>query len=112
MLRAALRLAKQWKLLTVHPLGRPEAVQARSGRDRCATSRPPKTSGLRAALVARDDTRRADRERANAWRRERGYAEWPVYSTYTDHLTPIVLLALNTGMRRGELLALSRATST
>jgi integrase len=35
--------------------------------------------------------------------------ELPSYSTYTDHLTPLPLLALNTGCRRGELLALTWA---
>jgi integrase len=59
---------------------------------------------LRGALVARDNARRAARESANNWRRERGYKEWAPYETYTDHITPLVLLALNTGLRRGELL--------
>jgi integrase len=63
-------------------------------------------SRLRAALVARDDRRRAGRESANAWRRERDREEFPPYGTYSDHVTPLVLLALNTGLRRGELLRL------
>jgi integrase len=44
--------------------------------------------------------------KANEWRREREYPEWPEYGRYTDHLTPLVLLAKNTGCRRGELLQL------
>jgi integrase len=105
VLRAALRLAKQWKLLSAHPLAdvRPSKVD-RAGAVRYLS--PAEEKRLRAALAARDDTRRAERERANVWRRERQYAEWPAYGTYTDHLTPIVLLALNTGMRRGELFAM------
>jgi integrase len=61
---------------------------------------------LRAALVTRDNARRAAREPANKWRRERGYTEWAVRDGYTDYLAPLVLLAINTGLRRGELLQL------
>jgi integrase len=61
---------------------------------------------LRLVLAARDDERWEKREKANAWRRERGYKEWPVES---DHLTPIVLLALNTGLRKGEIFNLTWA---
>jgi integrase len=105
VLRAALRLAKQWKLLQTHPLAdvRPSKVD-RAGAVRYLS--PAEEKRLRAALAARDDKRRAERERANVWRRERQYAEWRAYGPYTDHLTPIVLLALNTGMRRGELFAM------
>jgi integrase len=48
---------------------------------------------------------KAARAWGNAWRRERGYAEMPDMDTqaYGDHLTPLVLVALNTGLRRGEL---------
>ena len=58
---------------------------------------------LLAALTVRDDKRRAERARANQWRRERGYRRWPEYGTYTDHVTPLVTLAMHTGLRRGEL---------
>jgi integrase len=57
-------------------------------------------------MARRDDDRRAARGRANAWRAERGYKTWPEYGTHTDHLTPLVTLALHTGLRRGELFQL------
>ncbi|HXG86932.1 MAG TPA: site-specific integrase [Vicinamibacterales bacterium] len=93
------------KFLTAHPLDGVKPMKTdRSGTVRYLT--PAEETRLRHALTARDDKRRAERERANTWRRERGYAEWPAYGTYTDHLTPLVVLALNTGLRRGELFTL------
>lgn len=105
VLRGALSRALEWGLLSTHPLAKLKASKS----DRRATIRflsPDEEKRLRRALADRDNRRRTEREHANEWRRERSYAEWPVYGTYTDHLTPIVLLALNTGLRRGELLAL------
>lgn len=105
-LRAALSKAVAWGLLADHPLRRIRQAK----EDRAATVRyltADEEARLRAALQARDDHRRAERESANAWRRQRGYPELPSLGTYTDHLTPIVLLALNTGLRRGELFGLT-----
>lgn len=105
-LRAALSRAIKWKLLKgPHPLSEVKPLKVDCGGVvRYLT--PHEEQRLRATLAARDEGRRAERERANAWRRARGYPEWPAYGTYTDHLTPIVLLALNTGLRRGELFGL------
>jgi len=101
-LKAALRLAVRWKLFDVYPLADVKAAKVdTAGRVRFLL--PDEEARLRKALDARDQARRAERDRGNVWRRDRGYAEWPAYGTYTDHLTPIVLLALNTGLRRGEL---------
>lgn len=101
-LKAALRLAVRWKLLDTYPLADVKAAKVdTAGRVRFLS--PDEETRLRDALTARDDARRAERDRANAWRRERGYKAWPALGTYTDHLTPIVRLALNTGLRRGEL---------
>jgi len=61
---------------------------------------------LRAALRDRDDLARSKRESANAWRVERGYPLYEAVGKYSDHITPLVLLSLNTGMRRGELFSL------
>ena len=68
---------------------------------------PDEERRLRAALEARETRRRRERQRFNAWRRRRGYKTFPEYATFTDHLKPMILLALNTGMRRGELFNLA-----
>ncbi len=46
------------------------------------------------------------RESANAWRQARDRALLPPLPHFGDHLTPAVLLSMNTGLRRGELLKL------
>ena len=61
---------------------------------------------LREALSERDAEMRKDRDSANRWRHERKQDPLPPLPYYGDHLTPAVLLSMNTGMRRGELLAL------
>ena len=62
---------------------------------------------LRDALRSRADELRQGRERFNAWRVTRHKPPLPMRTQeYVDHLRPIVLLALNTGLRRGELFSL------
>jgi integrase len=63
-------------------------------------------SRLRAALNARDAEMREARDSANGWRQERQRELLPCRPHFGDHLTPAVLLSMNTGLRRGELLAL------
>jgi integrase len=104
-IRSALTKAIEWKLITLHPLATVKAARVdKIGHVRFLSSAEEKR--LRAALEARDERRRVARMKANEWRREREYPEWPEYGRYTDHLTPLVLLAKNTGCRRGELLQL------
>jgi len=60
---------------------------------------------LEQAMVSRDDKARQDRSHANerrALRHSDQLNEVPK-DGFSDHLTPIVKLALNTGMRRGEI---------
>ncbi|MDB6088300.1 MAG: hypothetical protein JWN85_1084 [Gammaproteobacteria bacterium] len=61
---------------------------------------------LRDALRARDIEMIEARESANAWRFERKKKLLPPLPHFGDHLTPAVLLSMNTGLRRGELLNL------
>ena len=65
---------------------------------------------LREALETRDHEMRTARASANAWRRARKRELLPALPHYGDHLTPAVLISMNTGMRRGELLALRWAS--
>jgi integrase len=105
-LRAVLSKAVEWGLIAVHPM-RPirRAKVDTLGRLRFLSAEEEQR--VRAALESRDEARRDGRRRFNAWREARGYKTLPPPGTYPDHLTPIVLLALNTGLRRGELLALT-----
>lgn len=64
---------------------------------------------LREALAARDAEMIAARHSANKWRRERKQEPLPTLPHFGDHLTPAVVTSINTGMRRGELLALKWA---
>jgi len=105
-LKACLSKAVQWKLISVHPI----RDVKRSKEDNRGTVRflsQEEETRLREALTARDEANRAARVRGNEWRRERGHELMPDYGSFTDHLAPLVLLALNTGLRRGELFGLT-----
>jgi integrase len=60
---------------------------------------------LRVAMDAREARLRKERSKGNKWRAERGHALKPEIGPqeFADHIKPLVLLALNTGLRRGDL---------
>ena len=107
-LRASLSHAVRTDLLPSHPLARLRSARVDS-RGVVRYLSAAEEERLRSALAERDSRRRQARESANLWRRERSYDELPSYGAYTDHLTPLTLLALNTGCRRGELFGLTWA---
>lgn len=69
---------------------------------------PEEEERLRGALASRDEKNRAERKSANEWRTERGYETLPEIgqNEHSDHITPMVLVSLNTGLRYGELAGL------
>jgi integrase len=63
-------------------------------------------SRLRDALIERDLEMRNRRTLANKRRQRRHERVQPPLTHFGDHLTPAVLLSMNTGLRRGEVLKL------
>ncbi|MCW5568188.1 MAG: tyrosine-type recombinase/integrase [Dokdonella sp.] len=110
-IRGALSRAVDWGMLDAHPMKTvKQAKGADDSRVRYLTGDEEKA--LRDALAKRENARRASRERHNAWHAERGSKGHPVWPAtgFTDYLLPMVLVAINTGMRRGELLGLEWAS--
>ncbi len=79
------------------------------GDDPIAKRQEARRASLTLNAFLSDHYGRTDRKHANAWRHRRGYTEWPAYRTYTDNLTPLVMVAMHTGLRFGELADLTWA---
>lgn len=105
-LRSAVAKAVTWQILDEHPFAAVKPLKTdRGGRVRYLSTEEEKD--LRKALETRETKLREARDRFNAWREKRHMKSLPVRTgAYLDHLRPMVLLALNTGLRRGELLSL------
>ena len=106
-LKTALSRAKKWGFINVNPLldvglckVEDELLVRYLSHDEEAR--------LRNTLNSRDIKIRTGRTSANKWRAERKYRLKPEHSDqgYVDHLEPMVILSLNTGLRRGEILGM------
>lgn len=107
-IKAALAKAVEWELLPEHPLRSVKRAKGEnSGHVRFLSD--TEEQALRMALVARERANEMRRERGNAWRSQRGHAALIATTGYCDHLMPMVLVSLNTGLRRGELTAITWA---
>ena len=106
-LKAMLQRALEWGDIDSHPLANyklPKMADNKVTRYLSDTERKK----LYLVLDERENELRNKRMSANAWRRERGYELLRSIkkSEFSDHLKPMVLLALNSGLRRGELFQL------
>lgn len=105
-LQSVLSRAVAWKVLDRHPFGELRPLKTdKTGRVRFLTMDEEKA--LRNALVQREAGLREARKRFNEWRSARHMRPLPEREgEFLDHLRPMTLLAMNTGLRRGELLSL------
>lgn len=104
-LRACISKALDWGLIDEHPLRnlKPSRVDK---SPLVRTISDEEEESLRSALRRRDRQLREQRKSGNEWRAARHQELLPELDYYADHLEPMVLVALNTGMRRGEILHL------
>lgn len=103
-LKAALSKAVEWGVIDSHPLEKVKPAKVPDeGRVRYLDEAEEKR--LRAALDAREEVIRAARRSGNEWRKARNLELLPDLDAmpFADHIKPLVLLAMNTGLRRGEL---------
>lgn len=106
-LKAALSKALEWDVIPSHPLTKVKPLKLDStGKVRYLNEAEEKR--LRKALQTRDIKIKSERDSGNKWREARGHELLPNLFDchYADHITPIILLTINTGLRRGELFSL------
>jgi integrase len=106
-LKACLSKAVEWEVLAANPLQKLTPIRT-DGSSRARYLTATEESALRNVLIERDQRLRENRVSGNAWRLARHKAALPDLSTvaFADYLQPMVLLSLNTGLRRGEVLQL------
>lgn len=107
-LKAVFNKAVEWGVLEKSPLAGMKPIKTDdTGRVRFLS--PGEEKALMKALDVREERIRTERASANEWRASRGYELLPDLArvAYADHLKPIVILAMNTGLRKGELLKLA-----
>lgn len=109
-LRGMFSRAVEWEYLPAHPMAKLKQIKTDT-KSRIRYLLPDEEQRLRAALDDRQEQIRAERDSANQWRTERKKALLPDLRAieFADHLKPLVLLSLNTGMRQGEVFNLTWA---
>ena len=107
-LRAALSKAVEWGIIDEHPIKGVKKLKETDSEPKIRYLSQDEEKRLWAALDARDERIRAKRDSGNAWRRERDMEEELDLRTvaFVDHLRPIIITALHTGLRRGEIFGL------
>lgn len=105
-IKAALARAVDWQLIPSNPFAAVRRIK-RGIETRVRFLSKAETKALRKALDDREAVAQARRTSGNAWRSERGRDALPAIEGYSDHVAPMTLVALNTGLRRGELTQLT-----
>jgi integrase len=101
-LKAVLSKAAEWEILEKHPLAKLKPIKTDPyGTGRTVTDE--EEARLRTVLHKRDEEMRLARARYNEHLAQRHQEPMPpLASPFADHLEPLILLLLNSGMRFGE----------
>ena len=107
-LKAVLSKAVVWNVIEQNPLIHVKPLKL-DGDKRVRFLSEQEETRLYAALKKRQKDLVEERQSANKWREVRGYELLPdlLDGSFIDHIEPITILAMNTGMRRGEIFQLT-----
>lgn len=107
-LRGVLTKAVEWEVIHEHPLAKLKSLKLDESKKARYLS-TDEYERLLDTLTARDKELKAARGRGNLFREQRGYPLLPELSphAYGDRMTPLVIVSLKSGMRRGEAFDLS-----
>jgi hypothetical protein len=97
-----------WGLIDKHPLERLKLLKSdKSIKIRFLSA--AEEQRLREAALMREIKIKAERDSANKWRKEHGYDLLPPLNhvAFADHVRPMILLSINTGLRRGEVFSMN-----
>lgn len=102
-LRSCLSRAVEWDRVPSHPIAKTKRLKF----DRAPKVRyldADEEKALLKALDTREEEMRAKRDSYNKWRRDRHRVELTDLRklAYADYLKPMVIVSMNTGLRRGE----------
>jgi integrase len=108
MLKAALNKAVEWKLMESNPVASVKPLKG-ANQKRVRYLSPDEEKRLFKTLKDREEEIRSKRQSANTWRSERNLGCLPEIpkNQFADHLLPMVLISIHTGLRFGELTSLT-----
>jgi integrase len=105
-LKAILNRAVEWDVINGNPLQSIKPMKLDS-KPSIRYLKPNEEVNLRNAMDVRELELRAGRQSGNEWREVRDYPLMPsITAHFSDYLKPLILLAINTGLRRGEIFKL------
>lgn len=104
ILKSTLAKALEWGFIQEHPLKQLKLLKVDSTA-KVRYLHKHEEIALKEAIESRDSEMKGARARANVWRvaRRRPLYDDLTSRSFADHMTPMILLALNTGLRKGEL---------
>jgi integrase len=104
ILKSTLSKAVEWGFIKEHPLRNLKLQKVDSSAKIRYLSKDEEIR-LKAVIESRDQEIKNARARANEWRKKRGVELYDDLKncTFADHMAPMIYLALNTGLHRGEL---------
>ncbi len=107
-LKAALNWGVKHKLLEVNPISGLEPLKEDDSEKKVRYLSEDERARLLASLDAREARIRSERSRYNKWLEERGKPLLPDLNEtpFADYFKPMILIALNTGIRRNALFSL------